>query len=125
MNLTVSQFRSDFPEFSDATAYPDAMISSRLALAPGYVDETRWDASAVLGAELVAAHFLVLAKRAQNGAGSGAVTGVLTSKSVGGVSASYDIQSLQEVGAGMWNATSYGIQYRTLARLFGAGGIQL
>ena len=128
MNLTVDRFRADFPELSDATAYPDALIESGLTLAPAYVDEQRWADLAVIGAEFVAAHFVVLAKRRQVQAAAGIpgeVKGIQTSKSVADVSAGYDVGSFVFTGAGLWNQTTYGLEYQRMARIFGAGGIQL
>ena len=130
MSLTVTnpQFRADFPEFGDATAYPDALVTSSLLAGCGFINETRWGALAALGAELVAAHFLVLEKRAlasaQSGSLPGEVKGLLSSKSVGGVSVSYDLSAVTHAGDGFWNQTSYGVRYRLYVRLVGAGPVQ-
>lgn len=128
MTLTADQFRIDFPELSDATAYPDSLINRYLLLAPSFIDESRWVDLAVLGAELVAAHFIVVAKRRQVAAVvgiPGEVKGPMTSKSVADVSASFDTASIMAEGGGMWNQTSYGLEYQRLLRIFGMGGIQL
>ncbi len=127
--LTLSQFRSDFPEFSDSAAYSDALLTTWTTLAPGFVDEARWNEFSTYGAELVAAHFIVLAKRRQAAALAGAIPGepkgLQTGKSVGDVSASYDLSPVLAADAGMWNQTTYGLEYQRLLRMFGAGGLQL
>ena len=125
MTLTPAQFRADFPEFADSVAWPDTQVGAELALGATYINEDRWGVSAVKGAELVAAHFLVLAKRDGAGALPGEVKGLLTSKSVGGVSAGYDLSAVLEADAGFWNLTAYGLRYYRLARQMGAGGMQV
>ena len=129
MTLTPDQFRADFPEFGDATVYADAPVNAWLGAAAAFVNADRWGALAALGTELVAAHFLVLAGRdasaAAAGLAPGEVKGLKTSQSVSDVSASYDVSALVGEGDGFWNATSYGLRYRRLARVFGAGGVQL
>lgn len=128
MTLTVSQFRGDFAEFTDATSYPDALIASRITVASQHVDQSRWQDMSTYGIELATAHYVVLAKRrmVQAAAGiPGEVKGVQTSKSVGDVSASYDVSSILGERAGHWNQTSYGIEFQRFVRIFGAGGIQL
>jgi Protein of unknown function (DUF4054) len=129
VTLTPAQFRADFPEFSDTSKFSDAMLTTWIAASIRQVDEERWADSAVLGAELCAAHFIVLAARdqAQAVAGGlpGAVTGIQTSKSVSDVSVSYDVGSVLAADAGHWNSTTYGIRFSRLQRLFGAGGVQI
>ena len=129
MTLTPTQFRGDFPEFGDADAYSDALLATWTTLAPGFIDESRWNEFALYGAELVAAHFIVLAKRRRAAALAGAIPGepkgLQTSKSVGDVSAGYDLAPVLAADAGMWNQTTYGLEYQRLLRLFGAGGLQL
>lgn len=81
------------------------------------------------GIELCTAHHLVLAARdeatAAIGGTPGQVTGPQSSKAVDKVSASYDTGAATIDDAGMWNLTTYGVRYLTLARLMGAGGMQL
>lgn len=50
--------------------------------------------------------------------------GMLTSKSVGDVSASYSTEYLQSLTSwGTWNLTIYGQQFATLAKLVGKAGM--
>jgi hypothetical protein len=132
MTITPAQFRTDLPEFSDTAKFPDTLISLWIDMATVYVDEERWggETAALRGTELCAAHLIVLAAREQAtadlGAIPGTIRGLLTSKSVGDVSASYDVSSLLSAAdAGFWSQTSYGMQFFRLSRLMGAGGIQL
>jgi hypothetical protein len=126
--VSITQFRSDFPEFADSTKYSDAMVAFWLNVAATLVNVQRWASLAVAGQELVTAHYLVIAARdetaAANGTPPGQVVGLQTAKSVADLSASYDYQYSVVQGAGFWNQTSYGQRYFSLARLFGAGGLQ-
>lgn len=127
--MTPAQFRADFPEFADTTAYPDSQVTLWLTVGSKLVNECRWGELTDLGIELVAAHHLVLGRRDQQAALVGGVpgqmTGPLSSKSVDKVSAGYDTGAATIDDAGFWNLTSYGVRYATLARMMGAGGIQL
>jgi hypothetical protein len=128
--LTIAKFRADFPEFADQSVYPDAQIAGPLTIAATLIQNaTRWGALLVMGQELVAAHYLVLAARATaaaaNGATPGTAEGLLASEAAGPLSASYDYSTSAMESGGQWNLTSYGQRYYSLARVFGAGGIQL
>ncbi len=130
MTLTVAQFRSDFPEFTDTSLYPDALVNVWMTVASTFTANTdRWGTLQQIGGELCTAHYLVLAARnqatAQSGSTPGTVNGLMTAKSVGDVSASYDTTSVSLTDAGFWNQTSYGIQFLQISRLIGSGGMQL
>jgi hypothetical protein len=79
--------------------------------------------------ELWVAHQLVLEKQAvaQAAAGGnpGTAIGVISSKSVNGVSVSYDISAITDNEGGYYNQTIFGLRYWRLARVRGAGPIQL
>lgn len=127
--MTPEQFRADFPEFADATKYSDASIDFQLIIATSLVNSCRWGVLTDQGIELCAAHFLVLARRdeatAEVGGIPGQVTGPQSSKAVDKVSTSYDTGAATIDDAGMWNLTTYGVRFLTLARMMGAGGMQL
>jgi hypothetical protein len=129
MSLTPTQFRTDFPEFANTAIYPDSMVQAWLTVAASLVNATRWAELANIGMELVTAHHLVLGARDQNSAAVGGVPGLMTgptsAKSVDKVSTSYDTGAASLDGAGFWSLSSYGIRYLTLARMFGAGGLQI
>lgn len=127
--MTPEQFRADFPEFSDTTKYPNTLIQMWLTVAASLVNPVRWMELTNLGLALVTAHHLVLAQRdgatADVGGTPGEVKGPTSSKSVDKVSVSYDTGAVGLDGAGFWAMTSYGLRYLTMAKLFGAGGMQL
>jgi hypothetical protein len=129
MSITPTQFRSDFPEFSDPTKYPDSLIQTWLTVAASLVNANRWVELTNIGIELVTAHHLVLSVRDQTAAAVGGVPGVMTgptsAKAVDKVSTSYDTGATALDGAGFWALSSYGVRYLTLARMMGAGGLQI
>lgn len=129
MSLTPTQFRSDFPEFANTAVYPDALVQTWLTVAASLVNGSRWMELTNVGIELVTAHHLVLSMRDQTAASVGGVPGIMTgptsAKSVDKVSTSYDTGAAALDGAGFWSLSSYGIRYLSLARMMGAGGMQI
>lgn len=129
MTFTVKAFRAAFPEFADTTKYPDQMINFWYNLAKDMVQICRWKTQWLTGIYLYIAHEITLqatsVKTARVGGTPGQNSGVPSQKAVGGVSASYDSQSNSEKNGGEWNLTNYGKQFLRLARIFGAGAIQL
>lgn len=128
--LSVGQFRGDLPEFTDPSVYPDLLVSMWMAVAVAQVQNTdRWATLLVTAQELVTAHYLVLAVRDRiagaNGGTPGTPEGLMTAQTVGPVSGSFDFTLTLSATAGQWNQTTYGTRYYALARLMGAGGIQL
>jgi hypothetical protein len=127
--VAVADFRTAFPEFGDATVYPDGAVTAALATGSLMVDDTRWQGLAVRGVELYAAHTLVLSTAASKAAARGQAlagpSGPIASKGVGPASVSYDTTSGVEEGAGVYNLTVYGRQFWQLAQMAGAGGLQL
>lgn len=118
------------PAFKSASAYPDADVQMWLDLAVTQLDPSRWNSSLInYGTQLFVAHHLVLQTRDQltvnNGGQPGDVNGIVASKSVDRVSVSYDAQSVAIEKGGHWNMTSYGIRFLQLARMVGAGGMQI
>lgn len=129
MSLTPTQFRTDFAEFADQTKYPDTLVQTWLTVGASLVNGTRWMELTNIGIELVTAHHLALSVRDQTAAAVGGVPGEMTgptsAKSVDKVSKSYDTGAAALDGAGFWSLSSYGIRYLGLARMMGAGGMQL
>ncbi|HIU85196.1 MAG TPA: DUF4054 domain-containing protein [Candidatus Aphodousia gallistercoris] len=129
-DLILSEFLENYPEFSNAAAYPKSRIEHRLKMAvkffadvPFYDEETK---KHVQG--LYVAHFVSVAGPLTPGASKMAGTvglGLVSSKSVDGASIAYDNSIAQEEGAGFWNATAYGRELWQLMQLFGAGGYQV
>ena len=132
--MTPTDFRAIFPEFGP-TIYSDALVTFWLGVAANLINPTRWGSLTNQGTALLTAHYLVMANEASQlsaaqvaagGAGSlGGVIGPETSKSVDGVSVTQDIGSVTLEGGGNFNRTQYGVQYLQLARMMGAGGMQI
>lgn len=127
--VTVAQFRQDFPEFADATAYPDGNVQFWLTFASNLINVDRWGNLADMGVELLTAHNLVLWKRASIAASKGGLpglsTGVTSSKAVADVSVGYDTAVASVKDGGNYNLTDYGTRYLDLVSMMGAGGLQL
>ena len=127
--MDIAAFRAALPEFADTAVYPDSLVLIWSNVATSFVNEARWAEVYDTGIYLVTAHHLVLGERdsltAQVGGTPGQVTGPLSAKAVDKVSASYDTGAAVIDGGGFWNLTTYGIRYLSLARIFGAGGLQI
>ena len=125
---TVGAFRVMFPEFSLAS-FPTERIEPWLNLALSTLPADRWGSFLDLGAYLFTAHNVTLgaqeAAASERGGAIGQVKGPLSAQAVDKVSASYDTGSVALEGGGDWNLTKYGVRFLRLARMMGAGGIQL
>ena len=129
MAVTPTSLRAQFPAFASTTTYSDPMVSAWLAVGVNFVNADRWGDQTDFGVSLWTCHHLALEGKAYAAALAGQTPGtqigVLSSKSGGGVSASYDISSSTEKDAGYWNQTQYGIQFYRLMMMFGAGPLQV
>lgn len=127
--FTIQQFRAAFTEFGNTTKYPDSLISFWANLATDMVPQSKWKNQWLMGVNLYIAHEVTLAAQsaqvAANGGTPGQNSGIANAKTVGSVNISYDSQANSEKNAGYWNLTVYGKQFIRLARIFGAGAIQL
>ena len=127
--VTTTDFRTFFPEFSDETRYPDALILAYMNVGVQFVSICRWQTSWKFGACLFAAHELAMgllaSKTAETCSVPGISTGIVSSKSVGPISKSYDTGFAKYDDAGYWNLTTYGQRYWYFINLFGIGGTQL
>lgn len=121
-------FRQVFPEFGSDTAYPDAVVDFWFGQARIQLDPQRWADLLDQGTALFVAHKLVLARR-NAAAGTrgipGEASGPTASKTIDKLSKSFDTGAASLEGAGSWNLTTYGTQFIALARIAGAGGMQL
>lgn len=124
-----STFRTDLTEFESVIKYPDSLINFWLKIADKMILVERWDDMKDFGVELFVAHQITLSRSSLNAEATGGLAGQnlgpANSKSVGEVSVGYDTNMSMELGAGHWNLTTYGKQFIRLARMFGAGAIQL
>jgi hypothetical protein len=129
VTFDIGLFRAAFPEFKDTVRYPDELINFWAGLAILQVLPRVWKRAWFQGMCLYVAHEITMAERnektAQNGGVPGTFGGIANSKTVGGASVGYDSTVTSERDGGWWNLTTYGKQFLRLARIFGAGAIQL
>ena len=119
-----TQMAALWPEFGDASIYPDVLLSAWRDQAYRVCKESRWGEQRDFGAMLYCAHFMALARKAAASSQGGAtIEGIRTSKSVGPLSVSYDVASVTNQGAAFWNTTSYGVQFYSMLRGVAAGGL--
>lgn len=127
--MDAATFRQDFPEFASETIYPGSQVDFYLRVAEKLLPVNRWGEMLPYAVELFVAHHLAIGRQNEQtaavGAAPGAVKGPATSKAVDKVSVAYDAGAVALEDGGFWNLTIYGIRFLQLARLFGAGGIQL
>lgn len=129
IDLTQATFISHFPEFSDQDKYPSGVFDFYLTLADTLFNKDRLSTLLVPVTELFIAHNMLLEARAMAESGTGGLPGQqigpVTSKSVGGVSVSYDVRAGLEINAGHWALTRYGNQCLRYIRLCGMGPLQV
>lgn len=127
--MDIPAFRTAFPEFESTVTYPTSLITFWSGIAELQVNPCAWKNMWSQGVQLYTAHELVLAAQNQKSAANGGVPGtsggIPVNKTVGSVTVGYDAATTTEKDAGYWNLTTYGKQFIRLARLFGAGSIQL
>ena len=129
LTFEVGAFRASFPEFTDTIAYPDDMINFWSGFAVIQVSQCVWKSAWLQGVSLYTAHEITLARQNLKASGSGGTPGtsggIANTKTVGSATVGYDTVSSAEKDGGYWNLTNYGKQFLRLARIFGAGAIQL
>lgn len=127
--MDVAKFRTDFPEFADATRYTPTMLTFWSGMGEKLISSDKFGDLYTQAVELFTAHNAALAadnrSATTSGASPGQAGGVVASKAVGSVKVSYDTAAAMETNAGHWNQTTYGRQYIRLARLIGQGCYQL
>lgn len=127
--LTLKLFRKMFPAFADSSVYIDEHVQPMIDIGNSVLPYCRWGQYYLRGVGLFVAHNLALDRmtqlQAQRGGAPGFGIGLVSSKSVNGVSVSYDtgVGSLTD-GADL-NLTIFGLQLLRLARMVGAGPIQV
>ncbi len=128
--MDIALFRTNFPEFADTVRYPSSQLTFWSTVAEAQVNKCAWKNQFDLGVQLYVAHEVTLAAQNTKVASFGGVPGTaasgpVTSKTVGGATIAFDAAQAAEKDAGYWNLTSYGKQFIRLARMYGAGAIQL
>jgi hypothetical protein len=116
MSTTVSGFRTRFPEFSNATTYPDPRVQLFLDDAVLCVSETVYKQFTDLAVYYLAAHELFLATKTSDASGGGAQNiGPVSSKSAGQVSVSRAVGSLDlKDSDSYYLQTIYGQKYLSI-----------
>ena len=124
-------FLEDFPQFTDLL--PEGILTTFLTQVNDSVLPSRWGSMWRYAAGLYLAHFAAVYLKTYAPESSGAAqaaakaqpAGVIKSATMGDTQISYD-NSAVTIGTekwGSWNATQYGQQLATLARLVGMGGM--
>jgi hypothetical protein len=116
--MTIAEFKAYFPEF---TATADPQIQRALDVAVLTCSESVLGDRFDLGLKYLTAHFISI--NSKQFLGIGESTKSLASKSVDGVSLSYNPSHIDnDALGGMLNSTSYGQMYNRITLGFGSGG---
>lgn len=129
---TVEYFLSVFPQFSEVVSLE--VIGDYICLCSSMLSKDLYGCAWKRAMTLAIAHFLTMDLMTQDTSPNPTVSsvvakakgaiGMLTSKSVGDVSASYSTEYLQSLSSwGTWNLTIYGQQFASLAKLMGKAGM--
>lgn len=136
-DYTAAAFLEDFPQFRNAThngsLVPESMLQLFIDQANDSVLPSRWGSVWRYAAGLYVAHFAAMylktysdgSKSTRQAAGNAEQKGVVKTVAMGDTSVSYD-NSAVTAGTekwGSWNATQYGSQLVTMARMVGMGGM--
>ena len=117
-----TQFLQIFPEFDKLDKFPTERVDFWLSISVHQVNAARWGILTNQGIALLTAHYLVLdAGNSLSRSIPGGIEGIATSKSVDSVSKSMDVSAITLKDAGLYNKSTYGIQYYQLLLAFGAG----
>jgi hypothetical protein len=129
----VSDFTDFYPQFIGNV--DSQLIENYIGVANGIVSQSTWGSQWKFGMALVIAHFLTLYLQAGGGCNpttasitaGGGVKGQVASKSVDGLSFSYDYGNTASGldGWANWKSTSFGLQFATLARMYGKSGLYI
>lgn len=132
----VDEFKAIYPHFFGSACseiIPDDVMNMYIEFANASLKEKRYKRAWKTVMSLFVAHFLTLYMQSVVDPESSASTviqagqtkGLTSSKSVDGVSVSYDfataVNDLQ--GWAQWKLTNYGVQLATLAKAYGMGGM--
>jgi hypothetical protein len=118
--LVISDFRAQFPEFSNVTTYPDATITNYWNMAGQYMSPD--DGQAMAGTQLLFALYLMTAHLAKSFTmlNAGQTSVVVTGSSEGSVSVSLTPPPAKNAYQYWLSTTGYGIQLRALLSIAGA-----
>lgn len=134
-SYSVTDFLSVYPQFGTDTRgnviINTTIIQMYIDLADACVKQARWRSSWKIATSLFVAHWCTLYLRNSATADDGkdaiiqnsGVQGIITTETVDGVSYSMDINTAMEdlKGYGSWKTTDFGVQFATLAKVYGKG----
>lgn len=125
-----ADFLAMYPQFAERI--PEAVLQAYLGLANASLEADRWGDAWTVGMSLFVAHFVTLYMQtmaspessAAKVLAAGEAKGLKTSKSVDGVSVSYDYGTIAQDldGWAAWKLTQFGLQFASMAQLMGKGG---
>lgn len=125
MNKTA--FRVALPEFTSTATYPDAMLDFWSAYAESHINSDLFASQFANAVFFATAHYVTLAAAdvtaAAAGASPGTGGGLISSKTKGAESVSYDQALTTRVGAYDWNMTKYGRLFDRMVQKYGVGAI--
>lgn len=127
----LEEFYAVYPQFQGLEELPDEIVKMYIEFANEVVNEGRWGKQWKLGMCLFVAHFCSIYLMSYSDINSPAAAviaagqskGLVSSKSVGDVSVSYDFSlAMQNVeNWGQFNLTMFGNQYVSIAKLMSKG----
>ena len=140
---TLSDFYAAYPQFTNAATsganpaiigpVPETMLTMFINLADACVKQGRYKSYWPLCMGFFVAHFATLWLEGTAAAGSaagmvmeaGRAKGLLTSESVGDLSAGYDYNAIAQDldGWAAWKLTIFGQQFATIGKMVGKGGM--
>src|SRR5580698_5451269 len=127
---TIAQFLADFPEFDSSAATGSTLQFSPLAVqywlnfAQLVLNQGLWGAMYYWAVEMFAAHNLALEAWATQGGPQnvpGIAKGMISGKTAGDVSVTYNNQAVFAADAEHWNFTVWGIRLIRYIRMIGSG----
>lgn len=135
--FTADDFRNIYPQFFNADKtplVPNEVMEMYIQFAHSCVSAARYRDAWKVGISLFIAHFISLYMQSmvdpdvanvQTVMSAARTKGLVASKSVDGVSVSYDFSSaLSDLdGWAAWKLTNYGLQFATMAKIYAIGGM--
>ena len=122
--MDVGTFRTVLPAFADPGQYSGSAITYWLGVGMARFNPLVWGTNLNEGLLYFIAHNLALVALGSKSGGLNG-SGIVSSKSVGPASISYDNNIGMIDGAGPYNLTIYGRQFYQLSQMVGAGGLQV
>jgi hypothetical protein len=141
-DYTAEMFAADYPQFTTAeeggtvvSLVPPSMLEVFISMANAAIQPERWFEQWRLAAGLFTAHYASLYLQSYapasadnntySAAASGSMTGSPSSATLGDASVTYDTKEIAAATEkyGAWNATAYGMQLATMAKLIAIGGM--